>query len=177
MMQNLSLSQNLTLNPTPGRFQNQGYEYLSSIYRMKEEHDQLSSRGITPYVMPVKVLSVACLAIEEYLNVAGFRVAPRWEEFDHETEPIRGRIEYIYELLGKPVSFDKGIWKDVVELFEMEKRIKKDSLGLIKYYQQEISEIIKEAAQKYPILLSQAIAENAIELLLNHSSLGASLFQ
>ena len=176
MMQNLSLSQNFTLNPAPGRYQNQGYEYLSSIYRMKEEHDQLSSRGITPYVMPVKVLSVACLAIEEYLNMAGYRVAPKWEEFDHETEPIRERIEYIYELLEKPLSFDAGIWKDVVDLFEMERRIKKNSRGLIRYHQQEIPEIIKEAAQKYPIRLSQAIAENAIELLLNYSSLGSSLF-
>jgi hypothetical protein len=175
MMQNLTLSQNFTVNhQTPAQFQNQGYEYLSSIYRMKEEHDQLSSRGITPYVMPVKVLSVACLAIEEYLNVAGFRIVPNWKEFDHENEPIRKRIEFIYELLGKPVNFERGIWKDVVELFKMEKRIKEDSLGLIRYHQQEIPEIFNEAAQKFPILLSQAIAENAIELLLNYSSLGAT---
>ncbi len=46
--------QNYTSTPIFGRFQNQGYEYLSSIYRMKEEHDLLSSRGITPYIMPIK---------------------------------------------------------------------------------------------------------------------------
>jgi hypothetical protein len=62
-----------TSNTNFGRFQNHGYEYLSSIYRMKEEHDLLSSRGITPYIMPVKVLVVACLAIEEYINLAGFQ--------------------------------------------------------------------------------------------------------
>ena len=47
------MKQNLTSTQHFGRFQNNGYEYLSSIYRMKEEHDQLSSRGITPYIMPV----------------------------------------------------------------------------------------------------------------------------
>jgi hypothetical protein len=171
----LTMEQNYTTSPHLGRFQNQGYEYLSSIYRMKEEHDQLSSRGITPYIMPAKVLSVACLAIEEYLNVAGFRVDSKWEEFDHETEPIRERIGHIYKLLEKPVSFETGIWKDVLELFEMERRIKKDSLGLIRYHEKEIPEIIKEAAKKYPIRLSQAIAERAIELLLNHSSLSFPL--
>ena len=169
------MEQNFTPNPTLGRFQNHGYEYLSSIYRMKEEHDQLSSRGITPFIMPVKVLSVACLAIEEYLNVAGFRIDSNWEEFDHETESIRERLEYIYKLLEKPISFETGIWKDVVELFEMEKRIKEDSLGLIRYHQKEIPEIIKDAAKRYPIQLSQALAERAIELLLNHSSLSFPL--
>ena len=161
--------------PTLNRFQNNGYEYLSSIYRMKEEHDQLSSRGITPYVMPVKVLSVACLAIEEYINVAGFRVDPEWEEFDHETESVQERLEHIFKLLGRPIVLEIGIWKDVLELFETEKRIKEEALGLFQYHKKEIPEIIKEATKKYPIRLSQAIAERAIELLLNHSSLSFPL--
>jgi hypothetical protein len=169
------MTQNLTPNSALGRFQNNGYEYLSSIYRMKEEHDQLSSRGITPFVMPVKVLSVACLAIEEYVNVAGFRIDSNWKEFDHETESIRERLEHIYRLLGKPITFETGIWKDVLEIFEMEKLIKEDSLGLIRYHEKELPEIIKEATRKYPIRLSQAIAERAIELLLNHSSLSFPL--
>lgn len=165
------MEQNLTPTPQLGRFQNQGYEYLSSIYRMKEEHDQLSSRGITPFIMPVKVLSVACLAIEEYLNVAGFRIDSDWEDFDHEAEPVRERIEHLFKLLEKPISFEAGIWKDVLDLFEMERLLKEDSLGLIKYHEKEIPDLIKETARKYPIRLSQAIAERAIELLLNHSSL------
>lgn len=165
MEQNLNSSQQLVHS------ENQGYEYLSSIYRMKEEHDQLSSRGITPFIMPVKVLSVACLAIEEYLNVAGFRIDSNWTEFDHEAEPIRDRIEHLFKILGKPVSFESGIWKDVLELFEMERMLKQDSLGLVRYHEKEIPQIFKEATKKYPIRLSQAIAERAIELLLNHSSL------
>ena len=169
------MEQNITSTPYFGRFQNHGYEYLSSIYRMKEEHDQLSSRGITPYIMPVKVLSVACLAIEEYLNVAGFRIDSNWEEFDHETESIRERLEYVYRLLEKPINFETGVWKDVLELFEMEKRIKQDSLGLIRFHEKEIPEIIKEAVKNYPIQFSLAIAERAIEILLNHSSLSFPL--
>ena len=167
--------QNYTSTSSFGRFQNQGYEYLSSIYRMKEEHDLLSSSGITPYIMPIKVLSVACLAIEEYVNVAGFRVDPEWEEFDHETEPIRERIAHIYELLGTSVNFKTGAWKDVLGLFEMEEHIKKDMLNLIRYHEEEIPETIKEAAKRYPIRLSQAIAEKAIELLLTTSSLSFPL--
>jgi len=165
------MEQNIISSPHLGRFQNQGYEYLSSIYRMKEEHDQLSSRGITPFIMPIKVLSVACLAIEEYLNVAGFRIDSNWKEFDHEAEPVRDRIEYIFNALEKTVSFETGIWKDVLEIFEMERRIKQDSLGLINYHEKEIPSVIKEAVKKYPIRLSLAIAERTIELLLNHSSL------
>ena len=165
------MEQTLTSTSHLGRFQNQGYEYLSSIYRMKEEHDQLSSRGITPFIMPVKVLSVACLAIEEYLNVAGFRIDSNWEEFDHEVEPVRGRIERIFSLLEKPVNLEAGIWKDVLDLFETERLIKQDSLGLVNYHDKEIPGIVKETVRKYPIRLSQAIAERAIELLLNHSSL------
>ena len=165
------MEQNITSSPHLGRFQNQGYEYLSSIYRMKEEHDQLSSRGITPFIMPIKVLSVACLAIEEYINVAGFRIDSNWQEFSHETEPVRDRVEQIFKALERPVSFETGIWKDVLELFEMERRIKQDSLGLINYHEKEIPDVIKEAVKKYPIRLSLAIAERTIELLLNHSSL------
>jgi hypothetical protein len=167
--------QNYTTTSTFGRFQNHGYEYLSSIYRMKEEHDLLSSRGITPYIMPVKVLSVACLAIEEYVNVAGFRIDPEWKEFDHETESIKERITRIYELLGVPVYFDTGTWREVIDLFEMEKRIKKDVLALIRYHEEEIPETIKEAVKRYPIRLSQAIAEKAIELLLSNSSMSFPL--
>ena len=169
------MEHNLTQNQNLGRFQNYGYEYLSSIYRMKEEHDQLSSRGITPFIMPVKVLSVACLAIEEYLNVAGFRIDSEWKEFDHETESIRERVEYLYQILEMPVSFETGIWKDVLGLFEMEKRIKAESMGLVRYQQEEIPAIIKEAAKKYPIRLSQALAERTIEILLSHSSLSFPL--
>lgn len=162
--------QNFSPNPPVNRSQNNGYEYLSSIYRMKEEHDLLSSRGITPYIMPIKVLVVACLAIEEYINVAGVRVDPEWQEFDHENESVRDRVTHLYKMIGTPVNFDTGIWKDVLGLFEMEKRIKMHSRGLIRYHEAEIPEIVKEAANKYPIRFSQAIAEKAIELLLAHST-------
>ena len=167
--------QNFSSNPNLGHSQNHGYEYLSSIYRMKEEHDLLSSRGITPYIMPIKVLVVACLAIEEYINVAGFRVDPEWKEFDHENESVRERIERIYKLIGAPVNLDTGIWKEVLGLFEMEKLIKMHSRGLIRYHEDEIPDIIKDAAKRYPIRLSQAVAENAIELLLTHSNLSFPL--
>jgi hypothetical protein len=164
------MSPNPSKIPTLGRFQNHGYEYLSSIYRMKEEHDLLSSRGITAYIMPVKVLVVACLAIEEYVNVAGFRVDPNWKVFNHETESLKARVAHIYKLIGKPVNFETGIWEDVLGLFEMEKNIKDYSGGLFRYHESEFPEIIKEAVKRYPIRLSLAIAEKAIELLLSYSS-------
>ena len=159
-----------TSNSNHNHSQSHGYGYLSSIYRMKEEHDLLSSRGITPYIMPIKVLMVACLAIEEYINLAGFRIDSNWTEFDHEKENIKDRIVQIHRVVGKPVSFDTGIWKDVLSLFEMEKLIKEDSLGLIRFHKEEIPEVIQNAVQRYPIQLSLAIAERAIELMLNYSS-------
>ena len=125
--------------------------------------------------MPVKVLGVACLAIEEYVNLAGFRVDPGWKEFNHEVEPIKDRIAHIYGLIGKPVSFDTGVWRDVLGLFEMEKRVKSYSKGLMFYHDAEIPEIIKDVVRLYPIRLSQAIAEKAIEFLLAYSSLSFPL--
>jgi hypothetical protein len=53
-----------------------------------------------------------------------FRVDPEWKEFDHETESIQDRLEHIYMMIGKPISFESGIWSDVMGLFEMEKKIK-----------------------------------------------------
>jgi len=169
------MDQMFTSNSNQNHSQSHGYGYLSSIYRMKEEHDLLSSRGITPYIMPIKVLMVACLAIEEYINLAGFRIDSHWKEFDHETENVKDRIEQIHKVIGKPVTFDTGIWKDVLGLYEMEKLIKKDSMGLIRLHQKEIPEVIQEAVKQYPIQLSQAIAERAIELMLNYSSVSFPL--
>ncbi len=57
----------------------------------------------------------------------------------------------------------------------MEKRIKKEMLALIRYHEEEIPEVIKEAVKRYPIQLSQAIAEKTIELLLANSSLSFPL--
>ena len=167
--------QHYSSNPTLDHSQNHGYEYLSSIYRMKEEYDLLSSRGITPHIIPIKVVVVACLAIVEYVNVAGFRVDPAWEEFDHENESVKDRLDQIYKLIGTPINFDTGIWKEVLMLFETEKQIKLRSRGLIRYHENEIPDLIKEVITNYPIQLSQAVAENAIELLLAHSSLSYPL--
>jgi hypothetical protein len=60
-------------------------------------------------------------------------------------------------------------------LFETEKQIKLRSRGLIRYHENEIPDLIKEVITNYPIQLSQAVAENAIELLLAHSSLSYPL--
>jgi hypothetical protein len=46
---------------------------------------------------------------------------------------------------------------------------------LVRYHEKEIPETIKEAVKRYPIRLSQAITERAIELLLSHSSLSFPL--
>ena len=142
---------------------------------MKEEHDHLAAVGITPYIMPVKVLSIACMAIEEYINEAGFLIDPDWEEFNHETGSIKKHIARIYELIGQPVHFNAGTWKNVLELFQMNRLIKKDSMALIRYHQAEIPGLIKEAVKKYPIGISQAIAEDAIEQMINCISAGFPL--
>ena len=169
------MSQNLTSTFIHRRYQNHGYEYLSSIYRIREEHDHLTAVGITPYIMPVKVLSIACMAIEEYINEAGFLIDPDWKEFDHKTGSIKNHVARIYELIGEPVRFNTGTWKNVLELFRMNRLIDKDSLALIRYRQEEIPGIIIEAVKNYPITLSQAIAEDAIEQMINCISVGFPL--
>ena len=163
------MTQNLSSTTTLESLQNPGYEVLKDIYWMKAAQGNLASEK-TRYYLPAKALLSACMAIDGYVNVVGSRVDPHWESINEEFAPIRDRLIRIYENLNRPLDLNRGIWEDVLLLFSLREDIRRYELASI-YGMQEavIPAIFKVIEQKYPIRMTHAIAEGAIELLLNIS--------
>jgi len=154
---------------TQGRFHNPGYTYLMGIYWMKESQVYLSSEE-TRFYLPAKALLRACLAIDSYVNVLGSKVDPDWESIDEASTHIKDRLTRIFNNLGKPIDFNRGIWENVLLLFSLREDLEQFELASI-YGMQEsvVPAIFKVIEQRYPIRLTHAIAEEAIETLLNLS--------
>jgi hypothetical protein len=136
---------------------------------MKDAQVTTSSEK-TRYYLPAKALLSACLAIDGYINVVGSRVDPQWKHLEEEATPIKERLARIYECLNKPLDLNRGVWGDVLLLFSLREDISQYELASI-YGMHEVvvPAIFKVIEQKYPIRLTHAIAEGAIELLLNIS--------
>lgn len=163
------MTQNLSSTSTLGRLQNPGYEYLMGIYWMKDVQGVVSSEK-TRYYLPAKALLSACQAVDGYINVVGSKVDPQWENINEESTPIKERLTRIYKNLEQPFDFNRGVWEDVLLLFSLREDLSRFELASI-YGMQEavVPAIFKVIAQKYPIRLTHAIAEEAIEILLNIS--------
>jgi hypothetical protein len=151
------------------RFQSPGYEYLMGVYWMKEAQVSLSSEK-TRYYLPAKALLRACQAIDSYVNVVGSKVDPHWDSNKEEIIPIQERLISICNNLNWPADLNKGVWEDVLLLFRLRDEL--DHFELTNIYgmsEAEVPEIFKEIERNYPIRLTHAIAEEAIQLLLNIS--------
>ena len=122
------------------------------------------------YYLPAKALLSACMAIDGYVNVVGSRVDPHWVNLDEESTHIKERLIRIYKNLGRPLDINRGIWEDVLLLFSLREELSHFELASI-YGMQEavVPALFKVIEQKYPIRLTHALAEGAIELLLNIS--------
>ena len=158
-----------TDDSTGGQFENPGYEYLKLIYLMKEAQANDSSQDTSPHFFPLLALQSACLAIEEYIDLVGRKIDPVWNEPGNEIDSIKRRVAHIYKKTGKPVDFKKGIWKETFTLFDMAGLIQRNPSEFRNAYEAEIPEVYKDVATKYPIHLSLAIVEQAVEALLNCS--------
>ena len=163
------MTQNLASTTIPTRFHNPGYEYLMGIYWMKETQVILASEK-TRYYLPAKAILRACLAIDSYVNFLGSKVDPQWETIDEESTSIADRLTRIFKNVNQPFDFNHGIWEDVLLLFSLREDLSRYELASI-YGMQEsvVPAIFKVIEQKYPIRLTHAIAEEAIEVLLNIS--------
>lgn len=155
--------------PTLGLPHNPGYEYLMGIYWMKEAQVSLPSEK-TRYYLPAKALLRACLAIDSYVNVVGSKIDPHWDTLNEEITPIQERLTRIYNKLNWPLDLNKGVWEDVLLLFDLREKLGHYELANIYGLPEaEVPDIFKEIEQKYPIRLMFAIAEEAIQLLINIS--------
>jgi hypothetical protein len=163
------MTQDISSTATLERMQNPGYEVLKDIYWMKAAQGNLASEKIR-YYLPAKALLSACMAIDGYVNVVGSRVDSQWEYIDEASAPIKERLVRIYKNLNRPLDLNRGIWEDVLLIFSLREDINRYELASI-YGMQEavVPAIFKVIEQKYPIRLTHAIAEGAIELLLNIS--------
>jgi hypothetical protein len=153
-------------DPTAGEFHNSGYEHLKSIYFLKERQAKAPLQAASTYILPLMALKRACLAIEAYIDQTGQSLGPAWDEIDRQATSIREQIEYIFEKTIETPSFNTGVWKDVLALFETAKLIEGDLSEMSKLQRDEIPEEFKDIAVDYPIYRSQAIAEEAVEVLL-----------
>ena len=163
------MEQVTTFPTTLKRSQNDGYEYLTSIYWMKDVQVKTPSEEIL-YYLPAKAVLAACLAIEGYVNVVGCKVDPQWIRMDTENTSIMDCLLRIYTKLNQPLVLDQGIWADVLTLFDLREKLSHFNLASI-YGMPETDtpEIFKEIEQGYPIRLTHSIAEEAIQLLLDIS--------
>ena len=149
--------------------QNPGYEYLMGVYWMKEAQVSLSSEK-TRYYLPAKALLRACLAIDSYVNVVGSKIDPHWDTLNEESIPLQERLTRIYKNLNWSLDLHKGIWDDVLLLFNLRKELSHFELtDIYGMPEAEVPEIFKEIERNYPIRLTHAIAEEAIQLLINIS--------
>lgn len=160
-----------TFTPTAGEFYNPGYEHLKSIYILKDTQARSPLQVSSVYILPLMALQKARLAIEEYVNLSGRKVDWLWDEIDCHMLPIQERIAHIYKKVGEDLQFKKGIWKDVLGLFNADSIIQGDLAEMKKLEYDDIPEKFKRVATEYPIYRSQAIAEEAIDLLLDLSDL------
>ena len=151
-----------------GQFHNPGYEHLKAIYRLKEAQAKYPLQAASMYILPLLALQNASLAIEEYVNLTGRKIDPAWDKTDWTDIPVEMRIKSIYEKMGLSFSFQKNIWKEVLLLREAASFINVD-LSEIKDAREDVPEKLKQIAVDYPIYRSQAVAEEAVDLLLSQS--------
>ena len=158
-------------NNPGGQFYNPGYEHLKAIYRLKEVQALAPLKASSAFILPLMAMQNARLAIEEYVNLTGRKVDLAWEQSNLENAPIEVRLVHIHKKMGQPLDFSKGIWKEVLSLFETVGLINEDLSAMENLQRDSIPEKLKQVAVDYPIYRSQAIAEEAVDLLLEQSDL------
>ena len=160
---------------TAGQFYDPGYEHLKSIYLLKNAQAKAPLQTASVYILPLMALQSARFAIEEYVNLTGRKIDPDWNKIDWQAKSVQTRIEHVYKNTKNSLCFESGIWEDVLALYKTGGLLEWDLTEMKKLQVEEIPENFKRIAMEYPIQRSQAIAEEAIDLLLEHSSVSSSL--
>ena len=155
-----------TDDSTDSQFYNPGFEYLKLIYLMKDTQANDSSGNTSPHFFPLLALQSARHAIEGYVDLVEKYIDPTHDESDHRSMSIKERIVRIFKKTGAPIDFKNGVWKDALTLLDTAGLIKKNPAEFKNAKDAEIPEIYRNVATKYPIHLSLAIAEQAVEALL-----------
>jgi hypothetical protein len=167
---------NLQTNKLPtGQYHNNGYQHLKLIYLLKEAQAQAPLQASSMYILPLMALQSARSAIDAYIDQTGRKVDPAWDETDRKTTPIQERIACIFGKTGHSPNFESDTWAEVLALFETARLIKDNLTDMRQLHREEIPEDFKDIAVEYPIYRSLAIAEQAIDLLLEQPAISNSL--
>ena len=163
------MTQNISSSITLERSQNYGAEYLTRIDWMKDVWSNTSSEKTLCYLSAKAVLS-ACMMIGGFINMVGCKVDPQWTQMNKETTPIKERLLRIYKKLNLPLILDKGIWADVLLLFNLREKL--NGFDLERIYgmaDADVPQSFKEIQPRFPIYQTHSIAGEAIQLLLSIS--------
>ena len=114
--------------PLPAKFRlrhNIAHDMLSVVRRSSESEDKDFNRDYPSYTRPLIALVFACSAIDGHTNFVGQSLDKDWISFSkgkrkaQKGRPgIKDKIEQVYALLCKQVSFSSGVFQQVTELFE-----------------------------------------------------------
>lgn len=148
-----------------------GYEHLKAIYLLKEAQAKNPLATSSAYVLPLMAMRSAQLAILEYTQKIGEQTDPFWKTNEWSQKPICDQLLHVFHLMGRKINLDKRVWKEVQALFQAIDGLQIDLEEIQKNNQVEIPETVKFVAVKFPILRSQAIAEEAVDLLLDMKNL------
>jgi hypothetical protein len=153
---------------------NPGYDFRRLIYWMKdlEIDEKDENMPIAPYFIPVLALIGACFAIEGYINMVGQHVDQNWQNFEKGPISIRKRVERIYLMLDKQLELGHGIWQQVLNLFKFRiELVHPKYVSKTEVRKTEILTVFDRVEQKYPVLKSEKICDEAIDVLLADASL------
>lgn len=153
---------------------NPGYDFRELIYWMKdmEMGEKDENTPIAPYFIPILALIGACFAIEGYINMVGQHVDQNWKKFEKGPISVKKRIERIYLMLGKKLDLGHGIWHQVLDLFKSRIELAHPIyVSKTETRNTEIPTVFQRFEKKYPVLKSEKICDEAIDVLLADASL------
>jgi len=153
---------------------NPGYDFRRLIYWMKdmEMDEKDENTPIAPHFIPILALIGAYFAIEGYINMVGQHVDPNWENFEKGPISVKKRLDRIYSMLGKKLDSGHGIWQQVLDLFKSRIELAHPMyVSKTEIRNTEIPTVFQRVEKKYPVLKSEKICDEAIDVLLADASL------
>lgn len=138
---------------------NPGYDFIRELRYLNDsvKENKPPSTGI--YFGPVIGVLFACFGIEGYINFVGIRTSENWKKQAARFESIKSRISRLFALKNKEVSFEAGVFKDVIDLFAWRKSlVHPEYLRQEKHQKNKIPDIFDKIGKHYPVSKSLRIA-------------------
>lgn len=147
---------------------NPGYDFIRELKYINEKIGNGNPPETSIYFGPVLGVLFACFGIEGYINFVGSKVSHEWKAKDKGFEGIRSKIERLLAIKSKNADFQKGIFKEVVDLFAWRKNlVHPEYLRAEKGQSNDIPDIFDKTSQLYPVTKSLSVANEFIKKILD----------